>query len=130
MYYKDFDGWHVVEKRIEVEERKVYIRSGEIRWVAFGVNIGSEIDGKGVSYTRPALVLHVIGSHLALVIPMSTKIKNVAGYISFEWKGKITALCIHQMRIISQKRVLSRKGRISATRLGEIKMEVKKFFRL
>jgi len=107
MYFKDFENWNLVKKRIEDEERKVNIRAGEIRWVAFGVNIGSEIDGKGVSFTRPALVLHVIGSHLALVIPMSTKVKEIAGYVPFEWKGKITALCIHQMRIISQKRVLS-----------------------
>jgi mRNA-degrading endonuclease toxin of MazEF toxin-antitoxin module len=90
--------------------------------------VGSEIDGKGESFTRPALVLHVIGSHLALVIPMSTKVKNVAGYFPFEWKGATTALCIHQMRIVSQKRILSRKGRISDARIDAIKKEVSKFF--
>lgn len=129
MYYKkDFDAWNNVKKRLEQEKRKVYIRAGEIRWVAFGVNLGSEIDGKGVSFTRPALILHVIGSHLALVIPMSTKIKNIAGYISFEWKGSMAALCIHQIRIVSQKRVLARKGRISQNRLNIIKKEITKFF--
>jgi len=128
MYFKDFEKWNLVKKRIEIEERKVNIRAGEIRWVAFGVNIGSEIDGKGVSFTRPALVIHVIGSHLALVVPMSTKVKEIAGYVPFEWKGKVTALCIHQMRIISQKRILSRKGRISDHRLEEIQKEIKKFY--
>lgn len=128
MYFKDFDAWNSVKKRFEEEERKVYIRSGEVRWVACGVNIGSELDGKGVSFTRPALVLHVIGSRLALVIPMSTKVKNVAGYTPFEWKGLVTALCIHQIRIVSQKRVLARKGRISQERLVAIKKEVSKFF--
>lgn len=96
--------------------------------MAFGVNIGSELDGKGVSFTRPALILHVIGSHLALVIPMSTKVENVAGYIPFEWKGSVTALCVHQIRIVSQKRVLARKGRVSQDRLAAIKKEVSKFF--
>jgi tetrahydromethanopterin S-methyltransferase subunit G len=44
MYFKDFDKWNLVKKRINEEERKVNIRQGEIRWIAFGVNVGS---GKG-----------------------------------------------------------------------------------
>ena len=130
MYFKDFDGWNLVKKRLDKEDRKVYIRAGEIRWVAFGVNVGSEIDGKGISFTRPALVIHVIGSHLALVVPMSTKMKKVAGYVPFEWKDAISALCIHQIKIVSQKRILSRKGKVSNQRLKNIKSEVIKFFSL
>lgn len=130
MYSKDFDSWNKVKKRIESEERAVFIRAGEIRWTVWGVNLGSEIDGKGVSFTRPALVLHVIGSHLALAIPLSTKIKDVAGYIPFEWKGKNDALCIHQMRIVSQKRILSRKGKISKNRLADVKKSVWEFYNL
>ncbi len=93
-----------------------------------GVNIGSEIDGKGVSFTRPALIIHSIGSYLALVVPMSTKIKNVVGYLPFQWKGKSTSLCVHQIRIISQKRVLSRLGRISENRLREVKQSLAEFY--
>jgi len=130
MYQKDFDAWHGVKKCIDAEERKICVRAGEIRWIAFGVNIGSELDGKGDSFTRPGVVMHVIGSHLALVIPMSTKVKEVPGYLSFEWKGRTTALCIHQLRIISQKRILSRKGRISNNRLKNIKDDIKRFFSL
>ena len=128
MYFKDFDKWNEVKKRVHHEERKVNIRSGEIRWVSFGVNVGSEIDGKGVSFTRPALILHVVGSHLALIAPMSTKVKDIAGYIPFIWKDVTTALCFHQIRMISTKRVLSRKGRISQNKLKAIKEEVSKFF--
>jgi len=128
MHSKDFDAWNKVKKRVEQENRKIYIRSGEIRWISTGVNIGSEIDGKGVSFTRPALIIHTIGSYLTLIVPMSTSVKKVAGYIPFEWEGKTTALCIHQMRIVSQKRVLSRIGRISDKRLVEIKKAIRKFF--
>ena len=128
MYFKDFDKWNGVKKRVHDEERKVNIRNGEIRWVSFGVNVGSEIDGKGLSFTRPALILHVIGSHLALIVPMSTKVKDVAGYVPFTWKNNVTALCLHQIRIISSKRILSRKGRISQNKLTVIKKEILKFF--
>ncbi|MEI6238028.1 MAG: type II toxin-antitoxin system PemK/MazF family toxin [bacterium] len=130
MYIKDFDNWNEMQKHLNSDDRQVNIRAGEIRWVAFGVNIGSEIDGKGKSFTRPALVVHVVGSNLALVIPLSTKIKEMVGYLPFEFQGKTVSLCIHQSRTISQKRILSRKGRISEKKLAEIKEYLKSFFAL
>ncbi len=86
MYIKNFEDWHLVKKNLDAENRKVSIRSGEIRWMAIGANIGSEIDGKGVSFTRPGLILHVIGSSLALGDPYTTKIKDVPGYFTFSLK--------------------------------------------
>lgn len=130
MYIKDFDTWNGVKKHLQHEERIISIRPGEIRWVSFGVNVGSEIDGKGVSFTRPALIVNISGPHLALVIPMSTKIKEVAGYVPLEFKNISVALCIHQTRTISQKRIFGRLGRISDTKLQGYKDEVKKFFSL
>jgi len=130
MYIKDFDNWNEMQKHLNSNDMNVNIRAGEIRWVAFGVNIGSEIDGKGKSFTRPALIIHVIGSNLALVVPLSTKVKEMAGYIPFEFQGKTVSLCIHQSKTISQKRILSRKGRISDKKLSEIKERLKKFFAL
>lgn len=130
MYFKDFDKWNEVKKQINNKDGEIYIRAGEIRWVSFGVNVGSEIDGKGESFTRPALILHVVGSHLALVVPLSTKIKEVAGYVPFDWKGTKTALCMHQIKVVSQKRILSRKGRISQSKLKAIKDGVSRFYGL
>jgi len=61
---------------------------------------------------------------------ISNKMKDIAGYTPFEWKGVTSALCIHQIKIISQKRILSRKGKVSNQRLENIKLEVVKFFSL
>ena len=130
MYFKDFDKWNNVKKQIHADKRKVSIRAGEIRWISCGVNVGSEIDGKGESFTRPALVVHVVGSVLALVVPLSTKTKDVAGYVPFVFQGKQVSVCVHQMRIVSQRRILTRKGRISDKRLKEVKKEIKNFFAL
>ncbi|TSC58335.1 MAG: hypothetical protein Greene041679_118 [Parcubacteria group bacterium Greene0416_79] len=88
------------------------------------------MDGKGESFTRPMLVVHVVGSVLALVVPLSTKLKGVVGYIPFEFHEKQISLCVHQMRIISQRRILARKSRISDKRLRQVKLEIKKFFSL
>jgi len=81
-------------------------------------------------YIQGCTKIHVIGSNLALVVPLSTKIKEMAGYMPFEFQGKVGSLCIHQCRTISQKRILSRKGRISDKKLAEIKASVKSFFAL
>jgi mRNA interferase MazF len=130
MYFKDFDAWNDLKKKLNDDDKQINIRAGEVRWISCGVNVGSEIDGKGISFTRPALVLHVIGSVLALIVPLSTKIKPVAGYIPFQFQGRSISLCIHQTRIVSQRRVLARKGRISDERLKEVKGSFKAFFAL
>ena len=119
-----------MQKHLNSEDKHVNIRAGEIRWVVLGVNIGSEINGKGKSFTRPALIVHVVGSNLALIIPLSTKVKEITGYLPFEFQGRTISLCVHQARTVSQKRILSRKGRISEKKLGEIKEQLKKFFTL
>jgi mRNA interferase MazF len=129
MYYKDFDAWLSIKKHLNEEVRTQSIRAGEVRWVSFGVNIGSEIDGKGASFTRPALILSTTKS-LALVVPLSSQLKEVAGYMSFELKGVEQSLCVHQMRIVSQKRIFSRLARISSSRLETIKCAVRLFFDL
>ncbi len=127
MYKKHFDEWNEVKKRIDDGDVSVFIRVGEIRWAILGCNVGSEMDGKGESFTRPVLVIHVIGKKLALVIPLSTKMKDVPGYILFDWKNKKNSLCIHQMKVISQKRILKRMGKISDKKLEYIKDEIKRF---
>ncbi len=128
MYFKDFDSWNSLKKKLNDEPHRPNIRAGEVRWISCGVNVGSEIDGKGDSFTRPALVVHVVGSVLALVVPLSTKIKTVAGYFPFEFQGQKASLCVHQTRVISQLRVLARKGKISEKRLAEVKAEIRTFF--
>ena len=76
MYKKDFDSWNKTKMRLNSEDQpRQFIRAGEVRWAALGVNIGSEIDGKGRSFTRPVVVLHA-GNHMAMVVPLSTEVKK------------------------------------------------------
>ena len=130
MYIKEFDAWNQVKKHLNEDDRKVNIRAGDVRWIAFGVNIGSEIDGKGKAFTRPGLIVDVSGSNYAFVIPMSTRIKDTAGYIPIEFKGKTVSLCVHQCKSISQKRILRRIGHMADSHLQEFKDEVKRFYKL
>lgn len=130
MYKKNFDSWNQVKKNLDQETRSVNIRAGEVRWVALGVNVGSEIDGKGVSYTRPCLILGVTGSHLALVTPLSTKLKDIPGYMPVELKGRRVSACVHQTKTVSLKRVLRRIGTVSDSRVQTVRKKFVHFYHL
>ena len=99
IYHKQHLQWTKVKQKLDVSADNIYIRAGEIRWVSIGVNIGSEIDGKGSSFTRPCLILHVIGSSLALVIPFTSQKKANTQFYQHVQLGHFDSyLCLSQMR--------------------------------
>ena len=131
MYIKSFDKWNELKKRINGDKDVSFCRAGEIRWVSVGVNIGSEMDGKGESFNRPCLIADMFSDKLALIFPMTTNTKKAAGYIPFILSdGKNVSICIHQAKTISPKRILKRIQVISDSKLKEIKSHYKKFYRL
>lgn len=131
MYQKDFDDWNEVKKRINNDVTKSHIRAGEVRWASLGVNVGSEIDGKGTGrYNRPVLILDTMGAHLALVIPLSTSIKKRAGYKQISLNEREVSLCIGQLKSISTNRIFDRVSKLSNDRLSEVKKMTKDFWHL
>lgn len=136
MYIKEFERWSLLKVEID---RKVdmisnvspdSIRIGEVRWVSIGVNIGSEIDGKGEGFTRPCLVMHTVSKNYILVLPMSTKVKNIPGYLKINFQNRDVSICLHQMKIVSHKRVLKRVAKIPKDKFLYVKNELKKFYNL
>ena len=130
-YVKDFDKWNEVKKKIDGENHSSVFRVGEIRWVILGVNVGSEIDGKGESFNRPCVIVDSFSDKLVLVFPMSTKLKNTAVYIDITLEnGKKVSVCIHQAKTISPKRVLKRITTISTSKVQDLKNAYKEFYHL
>ena len=128
---KDFERWGNEKARLHETGRGSFLRAGEIRWAAIGVNVGSEIDGKGEGrYTRPVLVLDVFGKHLALVVPVSIKLHDHPGYLHITIGERTMALCVHQIRVLSQKRIFNRKSKLSNTRLQQVRNSVRIFWHL
>ena len=116
-----------MKQRIETEGRTISLRKGEIRWASLGVNVGAEIDGKGSGFTRPVLVLRVIGSTLVLVVPLSTKLKNIPGYIPMERNGVIVSVCANHIKMISQKRIFDRTGKLSQHKFDRVRKQIFSF---
>ncbi len=136
-YIKDFDNWNLEKKNIDIKGileidniSKDYIRKWEIRWCAIGVNIGSEIDGKGKEFLRPCLLLEESTPDIFLIIPMSTKIKKSFGYREIEFNSQKVSLCIHQIKTISKKRIYGRLSKLSEGKIKEIRKYVVNYFNL
>ncbi|MCX6780578.1 MAG: type II toxin-antitoxin system PemK/MazF family toxin [Candidatus Magasanikbacteria bacterium] len=130
MYQKEFDNWNHVKQIADRRRISAKIRAGEIRWMIFGVNVGSEIDGKGRSFQRPGLILNVIGHDLAFIIPLTSKQKDPPRYIPFKLDGCDGSLCLHQIKVISQNRILNRIERISDARMNQIRQAIILFHHL
>ena len=73
---KDFHDWN--KKKIKINENITYNhpKEKEIWWCSIGVNIGSEVYGKGSGYTRPVLVINAEGSECFIGIPLTSNVKK------------------------------------------------------
>lgn len=120
MYIKRFDEWNILKQEINLRGAHINIRSGDIRWIMFGVNVGSEIDGKGNQFVRPGLVLSVMNRDLALVIPLTSKVKKYPGYLQVEFGNRINYLCLLQIKAVSHSRILRRIAHIPTNYMKEI----------
>lgn len=129
MYHKDYRKWIEVKQKLDVSAGNIYVRAGEIRWVSIGVNVGSEIDGKGPSFTRPCLVLHVIGSALALVVPFTSQKKaNKQFYHHVELEHFDSYLCLSQMRVVSQQRMFKRIKKMPEQQFDDLRGKIFAFY--
>lgn len=130
MYLKQFDVWAEDKKVINSKSHNHQVRPSEVRWASIGVNIGSEIDGKNKGFTRPVLVISMSGPDLCLVVPLSTKLKDVSGYMAMDINKERVSICIHQIRVISKKRIYGRISKISKNKLDLVKDKIKVYYRL
>ncbi len=130
MYIKDFDNWNLEKKEIEKLVSNNQIRQAEVRWATLGVNIGSEIDGKNDGFTRPVYILEITGPDLCMVIPMSTKLKDNAGYFPIFFDGQDVSLCLHQAKVISKKRLHGRIGKVGVEKHLKITNAFQKYLSL
>lgn len=86
---KEFEIWNKKKQTLHHSNKDIYFRKGEIWWCALGVNIGYEQDGKNEKFERPVLVLRKINRHLALTIPLSSKLKDHPYYYQYKHDDKL-----------------------------------------
>jgi len=126
----NFIKWAELKTEIHFKRNieKICFQTREIWWVNLGVNIGDEEDGKNFSFERPVLVIRKFNKRLALVVPLSSRLKDSIYYYHFLYDEELRSAMISQIRLISSKRFIRRIGRLNRFNFKAIINEIKNCF--
>ena len=107
---KDFDKWNKVKKETNIEEPRLYTVR-EIWWCQLGLNIGTEQDGSGERFLRPAVILRGFGPDACLVIPLTTSTREHPLRISVGVvEGRSARANLSQIRVVDTRRLVEKIG--------------------
>src|SRR3989339_2240089 len=128
---KNFHDWNIKKIKIDKNETFNHPREKEIWWCSIGINIGSEVYGKGADYTRPVLVINAEGSESFIGIPLTSNIKSkkYACIIKTDDGALHTAL-IYQIRSFDKRRLTERKYILSTEEYSKIKKYFNRLYKL
>ncbi len=105
---KDFDRWNTVKKLTNSDKPHSYtIR--DIWWCRWGINVGTEIDGKDKLFGRPCLILRGFGTDSCFVVPLSTSGKKHPLRMPIgKVEGKNAYINLSQMKTIDTRRLTAK----------------------
>lgn len=118
-YKKPFSGWHGKKENIHKRE-PVKFNEREIWWVAVGVNVGYEIDGKGEDFLRPTLILKKTSKENFIGIPITSNKKELPGYFIYQSKVIDGSIIFEQARVMSSRRLIDRMEIVSKNRFRNV----------
>ena len=102
---KNFDEWNKIKKKVNIEKPRFYTVR-EIWWCRFGLNIGTEQDGKGEKYVRPCVILRGFGADACLVVPLTTSRREHVLRIDIGFvDGDLSKANLSQIRVIDTRRL-------------------------
>lgn len=121
-----FGKWNELKKDLHDKSTRPYFKIREVWWASVGQNIGDEQYGKNEFFERPVLILTRFYSTLALVIPISSKLKEGNYYHSLNAEKVKGILILSQARVIDAKRLLRRIETINIDEYNKILNKYKK----
>lgn len=106
---KDFHTWNKKKIKIDAYKWHKHPKEREIWWCSIGMNVGTEIYGKGDAYVRPVIVLNSELGESFIGIPLTSKIKN-GKYccIVRVTDNKISTALISQIRNFDKRRLIKK----------------------
>jgi len=103
------------------KQSKVAFKEGEIWWCKIGMNVGVEIYGKGVFFSRPIVVLRKLNKDFFIGVPLTSKLKEGNWFAPVIYGGKEGRAVLSQVRALDSKRLISRIGVLSDIHFSHIK---------
>lgn len=125
---KDFDEWNTIKKKTNEEGSRLYTVR-EVWWCQCGVNIGTEQDGSGERFLRPAVILRGFGPDACLIVPLTRsqrkhKLRFPVGIIN----GKEARANLSQIRVVDTRRLVEKIGFLDKETFGALKKAVRDIF--
>jgi mRNA-degrading endonuclease toxin of MazEF toxin-antitoxin module len=103
------------------EHRPPIVHEGDIWWVSFGKNVGSEINGKSEWFSRHGVIIKKLSVGFYLVAPTTSKIHHGNWYIRIRNTKKDSYVCLHQVRTIDYRRLSNKAGQVESSEFITIK---------
>lgn len=120
MKNKNYDEWNILKKKINCYRNLNHPKIREIWWANLGLNIGSEIYGKGIKYLRPVLVIKVNDTNF-IGLPVSSKIRKEEGRITIKTlDNRYYSVIFNQIKLFDNKRLINRKYVLSKNKFKKI----------
>jgi mRNA interferase MazF len=127
-YFLQLLDWWRMSIVVNSKDTIPLFREGEIWWCSVGVNIGREIFGKGINFTRPVIVFKKMDKDSFLAIPLTTKIKNGSWYVEIFYNGVERRAILSQARVLDGKRLTEKMGTLSNKNFRNLKKSFLDFY--
>jgi mRNA interferase MazF len=126
---KRFLEWIQVKMHIhENKSKSRLVKERDFWWVSLGDNVGSEINGKGILFTRPAIIIKKLTNNFYLIAPTTTKEHVGSWYFKIEFNNKISFVCLHQIRTVDYRRLGEKIGQIGDLEFKQLMLRFKTLY--
>jgi mRNA interferase MazF len=106
-YIKDFTTWHEIKSATDKRDtRRILLKEGAVWLIRLGVNVGSELDGKGIEFFRPVIVIKKINEQVFFGVPVSSRINKDYFRQEFILLGKPRDAVLSHVRAFDKKRCM------------------------
>lgn len=119
---KPYSQWAKFQPEIESRTYPSNLKAGSIFWINQGINIGSEQNGKGLRFTRPALLIKQVSNRLAIVTPISSQTRQHQYRFKIIVNGKPRSVLLDQFKVIDLKRIEGFIDEIPPSTLQQIRL--------
>lgn len=124
---KDYWEWHKVKSILNDRPNSPkFFKPREIWYIACGLNVGREQDGRGQSFRRPVLILRKFSQETFWGIPLTTKEKKYDLFFPLNIKdNKGSWAMIAQLKLFDSKRLIQRIDKIDPMDFSAIKEKIR-----
>ncbi len=107
-HLQTFQDWFKLKIILWNKPNNIVFKQCDVWWCSLGMNIGEEIYGKGIKFTRPVLIFRKLTSNAFLGLPLTSQERTGTWYVEIFSHGNRSWVMLNQVRILDKKRLTSR----------------------